>query len=126
FVKRAREIDGADIVTLDRVVCCYPDAAALVGLSAAKASWLYGLVLPTDRWLVRFALRLTNLGYWLRRKAYRTYAHPNARIDELVEAQGLQPHSEARTFFWRVVVYDRAVAGHAELAAWLLGLGNRR
>ena len=37
FVRRAAEIDTADIVTLDRVVCCYPDAEALVGLSAIRA-----------------------------------------------------------------------------------------
>jgi magnesium-protoporphyrin O-methyltransferase len=117
FVERAPEIGMADIVTLDRVVCCYPDAAALVGLSAARASWLYGLVLPRDRWLVRTALRIANLGFWLRRKTYRTYAHPNTQIDQLVAANGLQPRSEAETLFWRVVVYDRAVAGHAQMAA---------
>jgi SAM-dependent methyltransferase len=108
FVGRAAEIDVADIVTLDRVVCCYPDAEALVALSAARAHWLYGLVLPRDRWLVRAAIRFLNLGFRMRRKAYRAHAHPNARIDQLVAAAGLRPRSEAGTFFWRVVVYERA------------------
>jgi SAM-dependent methyltransferase len=113
FVRRAAELDAADIVTLDRVVCCYPDAEALVALSAARAHWLYGLVLPRDRWLVRAGLRILNLGFRLRRKAYRAYAHPNARIDQLVAAAGLQPRSEAGTFFWRVVVYGRAMPDSA-------------
>jgi magnesium-protoporphyrin O-methyltransferase len=117
FVERAAETGVADIVTLDRVVCCYPDVDALVGLSAARAGWLYGLVVPRDRWLVRAALRIANLGLWLRRRAYRTYAHPNARIDALAAAYGLQPRSEARTLFWRVVVYDRAVARLGDVAA---------
>ncbi len=108
FVRRAAEIDTTDIVTLDRVVCCYPDAEALVGLSAARARRVYGPVLPRDRWLVRAGLRLLNLGFRIRRKAYRAYAHPNGRIDQLVAASGLQPRSEVGTFFWRVVVYDRA------------------
>jgi magnesium-protoporphyrin O-methyltransferase len=108
FVRRASEIDSADIVTLDRVVCCYPDAAALVGLSAARARSIYALVLPRDRWLVRTAIRFLNLGFRIRRKAYRAYAHPNAWIDELVVRSGLQKRSEIGTFFWRVVVYDRA------------------
>jgi len=108
FVRRAAEIDAADVVTLDRVVCCYPDAEALVTLSAARARRLYGLVLPRDRWYIRAAVRLLNLGPWLRRKAYRAHVHSNARIDRLAAEAGLRQKAEARTFFWRVVIYDRS------------------
>jgi SAM-dependent methyltransferase len=107
FVRRALDIDSADIVTLDRVICCYPDAAALVASSAARARSVYGLVLPRDRWLVRAALRLANVWFRIRRIAYRAYAHPNARIDALAAASGLRPRAEAHTFFWRVVAYER-------------------
>ena len=107
FVHRASGIEPADIVTLDRVVCCYRDAESLVAISAARARRMYGLVLPRDRWLVRVAIRILNLGSRIRRRAYRAYAHPNRRIDELVAAEGLRPRSEAGTFFWRVVVYER-------------------
>jgi magnesium-protoporphyrin O-methyltransferase len=109
FVRRAAAIDPADIVTLDRVVCCYPDAEALVGLSAARARTVYGLVLPRDRRLVRIAIRLENAWFRLRRKAYRAYAHPTATVDALVGASGLRPTAERGTYFWRVVVYDRTV-----------------
>jgi hypothetical protein len=110
FVRRAEAIDPADIVTLDRVICCYPDAEGLVGLSAERARTAYGLVLPRDRWFVRLAIRLENLWFRLRRKAYRAYAHPNARVDELAAATGLHPASERGTLLWRVVVYDRRPA----------------
>jgi len=111
FTRRAAEIDSADIVTLDRVVCCYPDAEALVGLSAARARRVYGLVLPRDRWLHRLAVRLLNVGFRLRRKQYRSFVHSNERIDRLVAAAGLRPRSERETFFWRVVVYARDGGG---------------
>jgi magnesium-protoporphyrin O-methyltransferase len=107
FVRHASEIDTADIVTLDRVVCCYPDADALVTSSAAKAKRLYGLVLPRDRWYVRWAIRLDNLRYRLKRRAYRAHAHANTQIDELALASGLQPRSQAFTLIWRVVLYSR-------------------
>jgi len=107
FVRRAAAIDPADIVTLDRVVCCYPDAEALVGLSAARARTVYGLVLPRDRRLVRIAMHLENLWFRLRRKAYRAYVHPTAMVDALAGATGLRPIAERGTFIWRVVVYDR-------------------
>jgi SAM-dependent methyltransferase len=107
FVQVAEKIDAADIVTLHRVVCCYRDAEALVGLSSARARTLYGLVLPRDRWFVRLGLRLLNLKHRLLRQAFRAYAHPNARIDRIVAANGLKPRFEAATRVWRVVVYDR-------------------
>ena len=110
FVARAPTIDTADIVTLDRVVCCYPDMDALVGLSAARARSLYGLVLPRDRAIVRWGLRLANIWFRLRGFAYRSFVHSNARVDAVVAAAGLRPVREARTFFWRVVLYERGTA----------------
>jgi hypothetical protein len=107
FVRRAAAIEPADIVTLDRVVCCYPDAEGLVSLSAARARTVYGLVLPRDRRLVRIAIGLENLWFRLRRTAYRAYVHPTARVDEIAAANGLRPVAERLTAFWRVVVYER-------------------
>jgi SAM-dependent methyltransferase len=107
FVRRADGIEAADIVTLDRVMCCYPHADELVAASASRARKLYGLVLPRDRWYVRWVLRLANLRSWLKRSPYRAHAHTNTRIDDQVRALGLRPRSEAFTFFWRVVLYTR-------------------
>jgi magnesium-protoporphyrin O-methyltransferase len=110
FVANAASIDRADVVTLDRVICCYPDVDALVRLSADRARSLYGLVLPRDRWFLRFGSRLLNAWYRLRGFGYRSFAHPNARVDALAAEAGLQPRREQNTFVWRVVVYERVVA----------------
>src|SRR4026209_19957 len=64
FVSRSASIDAADIVTLDRVVCCYPDVESLVRLSSSRARSAYGLVLPRDRLILRVGLRLLNI--WFR------------------------------------------------------------
>jgi SAM-dependent methyltransferase len=109
FVRLAPSIDVADIVTLDRVVCCYADAVGLVGESAARARRLYGLVLPRDAWWIRLAIRLNNALFRLRRSAYRSFAHPNELVDQLAAHQGLQPVAETGTRFWRVVLYARPV-----------------
>ena len=108
FVSRASEVDVADIVTLDRVICCYPDVDSLVRLSATRARSMYGLVLPRDRRFLRWALPFLNAWFRLRRIRYRTFLHPNARVDELVAQAGLRPAREERTFMWRVVLYERA------------------
>ena len=110
FTRTASAVDPAAIVTLDRVICCFADAERLVALSAARARRVYGLVLPRDRWVIRAGIRLLNVVSRIRRESYRAYAHPNHVIDALVADSGLRPCDERRTFFWRVVVYERAPA----------------
>jgi SAM-dependent methyltransferase len=107
FVRRADDMDDADIVTLDRVVCCYRAVDELVAASAAHARRLYGVVLPRDRWYVPWLIRLDNVRWWLKRSGYRAYAHANSRIDEHLRMAGLRRRSEAFTSFWRVVLYER-------------------
>jgi SAM-dependent methyltransferase len=108
FVARASDIDRAQIVTLDRVVCCYADVASLVRMSASRARALYGVVLPRDRTIVRLGMRLLNVWFRIRGLEYRSYAHPNRVVDALVADAGLRPRMEDRTFAWRVVLYDRS------------------
>lgn len=110
FVGQADRIDAADIVTLDRVVCCYGGVEALISASAARARRLYGLVLPRDRWYIPWLTRLENVQWWLRRSAFRAYAHANARVDALVADAGLSLRAEAFTSYWRVVLFERAPA----------------
>jgi magnesium-protoporphyrin O-methyltransferase len=110
FVRRAASIDRADVVTLDRVICCYPDMEALVAESASRARAAYGIVLPRDRRSTRWAIALNNAWYRLRRKAYRGFVHPTARVDEIAAANGLRLRAERQTWIWRVAVYDRSAA----------------
>ena len=108
-VRCAAEITGADVVTLDRVICCYPDVTSLVQISAGWAGRLYGVVLPRDRWLVRMGIALEAVWYRLRRERYRPFVHPDRLVDELVQAQGLERVAETGTFFWRVALFRRVV-----------------
>ena len=107
FVDIAPHIPRADIVTLDRVICCYHDMSALVGLSAAKADALYGLVYPRDIWWVRTATGIENLYMRAARNPFRGFVHPSCAVDALVHRHGF-----ARSFYktsgqWQVAVYVR-------------------
>src|SRR6266508_3431844 len=80
----ADAIEPADIVTLDRVICCYHDMPALVGRSSAKATRLYGLVYPRDTWWVRAGLQAENALLWLQRTPFRVFTHRSAEVDTVV------------------------------------------
>jgi magnesium-protoporphyrin O-methyltransferase len=107
FVDAASEIPPADIVTLDRVICCFPDMHNMVSLSAARARRLYGLVYPRDTWLIRFGLGILNLFQRLRRRPFRVFAHATREVEALVTESGLKRRFYRRTLFWQVIVYTR-------------------
>ena len=107
FVDLVGEIAPADIVTLDRVICCYPDMEKLVDLSAARARKLYGLVYPRDTWWVKTGLAIGNFFFRLRHSHFRTYSHPTRAVEALVEDRGLKRRSYRHTLVWQVVVYTR-------------------
>jgi magnesium-protoporphyrin O-methyltransferase len=107
FVSLATEIPAADVVTLDRVICCYPDMEQLVATSAARARRLYGAVFPRERWVVRAMVALGNLVRRVTGNSFRSYVHPVASIDAAVEKQGLRARTVRETFAWRVTVYSR-------------------
>jgi 2-polyprenyl-3-methyl-5-hydroxy-6-metoxy-1,4-benzoquinol methylase len=107
FVELAATIEAADVVTLDRVICCYPDMERLVGLSAAHARSLYGLVYPRDAPLVRLGFAAANLILRVLRKPLRAFVHRAEDVDRLVRASGLTFHLSARAGLWEIVLYRR-------------------
>lgn len=107
FVALAPSIEAADVVTLDRVICCYADMETLVATSAAKTRRLYGAVFPRDRWFMKAMAVALNLVWTVIRYRFRTYIHPVDAIDAALRRAGLEPKSWNRTFVWNVVVYSR-------------------
>lgn len=107
FVALANEVDAADVVTLDRVICCYRDVRSLVSLSARHARRLYAVVYPVDRWWTRSVARVMNFFTMLSHSDYRMHVHPEALVDRLVRDAGLQPRYRHAGMVWQTVVYAR-------------------
>ena len=107
FVALAAELRPADVVTLDRVICCYPDMESLVASSARRARRLYGAVYPRDGWWMRLAVAAVNLAQRVRGSAFRVYVFPTAAIDAAVRRAGLAPRSRRRGLVWVVALYER-------------------
>ncbi len=107
FVALASEVEPADIVTLDRVICCYADFEALIAASASRARRTYGIVIPRNAWWVRLGNVGSNLVQRLRRGAFRSFIHPVDAIDAAIRRQGLTRRYSRRTLVWEVWVYAR-------------------
>jgi len=109
FVDLAPGIPPADIVTLDRVICCFDDMAGLVGASAEKAHIMYGLVYPRDAWWARLVVRLMNLTHRIRGNQFRVFTHRTAEVEALLERKGLVRGFHGVAGAWQVSVFDRKV-----------------
>jgi predicted TPR repeat methyltransferase len=107
FVALADEVGAADIVTLDRVICCCGDWAALVDRSVARARRLYGLVYPTDRWWTRAGIGTGNLMLRLSRRSFRGYVHPERAVDGRIRAAGFERPSHHSGWLWQTAIYER-------------------
>lgn len=107
FVELAARVAPAGVVTLDRVICCYDDMAALVGASAERAERLYGLVYPRDTWWNRLGIALMNLVLRLWRGSFRVFVHSPEEVERAIVSKGLEQCFYRRTLVWQVVVYRR-------------------
>jgi SAM-dependent methyltransferase len=107
FVTLADALEPADVVTLDKVVCCYSDMQLLVDRSVERARRMIGLVYPRSAWWVQALATVGNAGYRLFRSATRFYIHPQDRVDRLIRDAGFEAHPVQRGIVWQVVLYVR-------------------
>lgn len=111
FVSAQPTLDPADIVTLDRVVCCYPDYESLLeSVARTGASWC-GFSHPRERWYIKPVIATINLSRWLARSEFRVFIHSEQGMTDVLEANGLRICWEGGTFVWRVAVVERADLG---------------
>lgn len=108
FVEMADDLPKANIVTLDRVLCCYPYMEAMVNAATAKADDMVGLVYPREGWLGKFSIGLANIYQRIRNKDFRMYLHSRNDVDDCFKKNGFQLKHTSNTFIWHIDLYERA------------------
>ncbi|NUM45794.1 MAG: methyltransferase domain-containing protein [Anaerolineales bacterium] len=107
FVDLAPTLPSAEIVTLDRVICCYNDMPALVQASVDRARRVYAVVFPKDVWWIKAGIGLANGLQKVFRHPFRIFAHPTEEVEALVRARGFERVFTNRGLFWQVIVYAK-------------------
>lgn len=107
FASLATELASADLVTLDKVVCCYPDMEPLLAASTDRARRLYGIIYPRDGWWMKVASAAQNALRKLRRSEFRVYVFSNAAIDAAIRRAGFSLRDQHRGFVWVIGLYER-------------------
>jgi hypothetical protein len=106
---RPETVARADIVVLNRVVCCSPDGVRLTRVAARLARRTLLVSYPRDRFLVRLFMRIMNGGLRIMGRSFRVFLHPRASLYEAAQTEGLVVVGTGRSFVWEFTAFRRTL-----------------
>ena len=107
FAQIAGDVHEADVVILDKVVCCYEDVRGLVAKSTGKAKRVYALSFPRSTPLSAFLIKTAMLLGKILKWSFHPYWHDwDAMVREIRE-NGFERRFYRNTLMWDVFVFER-------------------
>ena len=110
FVYLAPQLQTAAVVTMDRVICCYPRFQPLLELALGHAERAFAFSYPRDVWYVRLGNSAENARRRISGKSFRTFVHPAAEMEGLIRRAGFVLSTRHHTWMWSVDVYVKGSA----------------
>ena len=107
FVDLEEDMPSADMVVLDRVICCYPDMEGLVTASTRHSQRLYVLTYPRWTWWMRVGAWAFNFGLTAMRREFRFFLHHPKDIGATIEAAQFSLVHSAKHGPWEIAAYRR-------------------
>lgn len=102
FAEGAAAVEPADIVIMNRVICCYPDMPKLTGAAAAHTREVLVISFPRERWWTRVVLTVGNLALRVARRQFQVFLHPPDQILAEATQYGLGTALNRAGPFWQV------------------------
>lgn len=107
FVEVASEIPPHVHVSLDKVICCYPDVDKLLTAAARHGTRQLGLVYPLTGFIANIFQGLANLYFRIRGTAFRTYLHPPQKVAALLKQEGFVLQEKKTNIPWQIELWQR-------------------
>jgi 2-polyprenyl-3-methyl-5-hydroxy-6-metoxy-1,4-benzoquinol methylase len=101
-------VEPADVVVLNRVVCCYPDYERLLGAAADHARRLLVFSYPPRNTMSRSIVTLTNWLQVVRGSDFRAFTHPPSAMLSVLDGRGLRRTYEHHGLVWQIAGLERA------------------
>ena len=103
----AADLDKYDFVTLDKVVCCYPDYEKILLNATAKSNGYVALSYPISNLFSKLLNGVGRLYFLIKKSEFKTYIHPSKKVEQLIVNQGFRLHYKGISFPWNVQVFER-------------------
>lgn len=111
FTDIQQQIKPHDIVTLDKVICCYPFMDDLLKTSLSKAKRYYALVYPQANVLSKFGVKILNLTLKLRGNPFRTFIHSPVLVESSIANAGFKKIYSIKTLLsWHIHLYKKEIS----------------
>ena len=107
FVAMSESLEAADVVFLNRVVCCYPDMEDMVDAAKGSTRGLLAMSYPRKRWPFRIGIRLINAWSRIRGSTFRVFVHDPESIGRRVGSADFEEVASGTTAFWHWKVWER-------------------
>jgi len=108
-----QQAEAADIVVMNRVVCCSADGPRLTSVAAGLTRGVLALSYPRSLPILRWAEWLQQPLARLFRRQYRFYIHDNDVIRQAATSTGMSLLATGRGIFWEYSVFGRPGWAHA-------------
>lgn len=101
----ATSLPRADIVILDRVVCCYPDWQGLLNNAARASSRVIALSYPPANVFSRIEALGLNAFQRIMGRKFRLYLHSPARMRDFLQQRGFVMRGRRLFWIWELAVF---------------------
>lgn len=113
FAAAKNRYASADIVVLDRVVCCYPNGIKLIAKAARHSERYLVYTYPRPLWFIRFFKAMLSFTMRLFRQDYRFFIHDSERLAQAATEAGHVLVVTRAIGLWQLVVFSKGVDSSA-------------
>ncbi|MBL4716314.1 MAG: methyltransferase domain-containing protein [Bacteroidia bacterium] len=107
FVELSSEIPHHDIVTMDKVICCYDDIQGLIDHSSKKCNETYGVIYPIDSVIAKWLQNVVNVFFKVFQNGFQVFIHSRSDIENILSSNGFKLTLRKTHWVWQICVYTK-------------------
>lgn len=108
FVEVQNEISEHEFLTLNKVICCYPDYKKLLLGALEKTTEVIAISIPIGGIIFKILSKIANLYFLISKSSVRNYIHDPKQVHAFITDHGFELSEKALSFPWIIRVYERA------------------
>ena len=104
------QIESAEFITLDKVVCCYPNYKEILEATCDKATKAISLSYPMDGFISEAIRKMGDFFMSFKNNPFRPFIHSVKDIRLVFEQKGYKRVAHNLAFPWHVETYEKIVS----------------
>ena len=103
----AHELLEFDFVTMDKVVCCYPDYQSILESALSKSNKVVALTFPFGGPIANILRWIGSIYLSFKKNPFRPYVHSHHKIQAFILGKGFTLVHQSVAFPWRVWIFEK-------------------